>query len=276
MDGAANSSAASHPDDNDKPMSNMSPAPLASREQSIDKEDLLGTVHDRDTSALEKYGDFFVGRRDLGSILRYELLTCILGSMPGAAGLLLRKRLYGRLFRSVGHNVVFGRNITFRHPGSISIGDGTAIDNNCHIDARGGGDEGIKIGKNTLIASTTTLVAKSGPIVIGDDVSISSHCSIASVSGIFIGSHVGIAGHCFIGGGRYYYEDKETPIMKQGVFSKGPVEIEDDVWIGAGCRIMDGVRIGKGSIVGAGAVVQEDIPPYTVAAPFVKLVKMPR
>jgi len=257
-------------------MSDSSTANVVSREQPIDKEDLLGTVHDRGSSALEKYGDFFVGRKDLGSILYYELLTSFLGSMPGAAGLLLRKRLYTRLFRSVGRDVVFGRNITLRHPGKISIGDGTAIDNNCHIDARGAGDEGVHIGKHTLIASTTTIVAKSGPIVIGDDVSISSHCSIASVSGIHIGNNVGIAAQCFIGGGRYHYDDKDTPIMKQGVYSRGPVYIEDGVWIGAGCQIMDGVRIGKGSIVGAGAVVQEDIPPYTVAAPFVKLVKMPR
>lgn len=44
-----------------------------------------------------------------------------------------------------------------------------------------------------------------------------------------------------------------------------PVIIEDNVWIGLNCIILKGVRIGEGSIIGAGSVVREDIPPYSVA-----------
>jgi len=65
-------------------------------------------------------------------------------------------------------------------------------------------------------------------------------------------------------------------MMDQGLYSKGPVVIEDDVWLGAGVIVQDGVRIGKGSVVGAGAVVREDIPPFTIAALHQRLVLLPR
>jgi acetyltransferase-like isoleucine patch superfamily enzyme len=49
------------------------------------------------------------------------------------------------------------------------------------------------------------------------------------------------------------------------LFSKGPVVIEDDVLIGENVSILPGVRIGKASIIGAGAVVTKDIPPFSIA-----------
>ena len=55
-------------------------------------------------------------------------------------------------------------------------------------------------------------------------------------------------------------------IYKQGVTTKGGVYIDDDVFIGAGVIIMDGVKIGKHSVIGAGSVVTKDVPPYTVVA----------
>ncbi|OQA93429.1 MAG: Streptogramin A acetyltransferase [Microgenomates group bacterium ADurb.Bin219] len=50
------------------------------------------------------------------------------------------------------------------------------------------------------------------------------------------------------------------------LFTKGPIEIGNDVWIGEGAYILSGVTIGDGAVIGAGAVVTKDIPPYSVAA----------
>lgn len=49
----------------------------------------------------------------------------------------------------------------------------------------------------------------------------------------------------------------------QGISKKG-IEIDEDVWTGAGVRVLDGVHIGRGAVVGAGSVVTKDIPPFTV------------
>ena len=54
-------------------------------------------------------------------------------------------------------------------------------------------------------------------------------------------------------------------MCEQEVISKGDIVIEDDVWLGMGAKVMDGVCIGRGSVIGAGAVVTGDIPPYSIA-----------
>jgi len=53
-------------------------------------------------------------------------------------------------------------------------------------------------------------------------------------------------------------------MMDQGMGSFVPIVIEDDVWIGANATILKGVRISRGSIVGSGAVVTKDVPPYSI------------
>lgn len=58
--------------------------------------------------------------------------------------------------------------------------------------------------------------------------------------------------------------DVRRPMISQGLTAHSPVVIEDDVWIGTRAIILPGVRIGKGSIIAAGAVVTADVKPYTV------------
>ena len=61
----------------------------------------------------------------------------------------------------------------------------------------------------------------------------------------------------------HYYNDVNTPINCQGDFAS-KVIVENDVWIGIRSIILPGVRIGAGAIVGAGAVVTKDVPPWTI------------
>jgi len=62
----------------------------------------------------------------------------------------------------------------------------------------------------------------------------------------------------------HIYQDINTPIIKQGYNAKR-VLIEDDVWVSSHCSVIKGVVIGRGSVIGAGAVVNKDVPPYSVA-----------
>ena len=50
------------------------------------------------------------------------------------------------------------------------------------------------------------------------------------------------------------------------MYSKGGIIIENDVWIGAHCVILDGVKIGRGSVIAAGAIVTKDVLPYSIIA----------
>jgi acetyltransferase-like isoleucine patch superfamily enzyme len=218
-------------------------------------------------SALERYSDFFVGEPGLGAFGKYELFTVLGSACPGALGYLVRKLLYGRLIGECGGGVQFGRNVALRHPAKMRIGSGTAVDDDCLLDARGTQPGGFVIGERVLVARACLIQSKSdaGTVEIGDECSIGGQSTITSTGGIRLGRYVLIAGQCYIGGGRYRTEDAAVPIMYQGMYSRGPVVIGEGVWLGAGVRVIDGVKIGDGAVVGAGAVVTKDVPPGAIA-----------
>ena len=216
-------------------------------------------------SALKKYQTFFIGRPGLGALLRYELTMMLAAGTRGALGYLLRKKLYPGLFARAGRGMNFGRDIALRCPGNMALGNNVTIDDGCALDARGAaGPEGFSIGADTLIARGTELVVKQGYLRIGSNCSIGSHNTLTAVSGIEIGDHAIIAGQCYFGGGRYKNALGAGPMVSQGLETKGPVVLGNDVWVGAGARIIDGVSIGDGAIIGAGAVVTANVAPNTI------------
>ncbi|MBK8020925.1 MAG: acyltransferase [Chloroflexi bacterium] len=221
---------------------------------------------------LKRYQELIVGSSDLGYLAIFEFVEMFVRPMPGAVGMIFRKWFYPALFQQVGKHTHFGRGITLRYPQKICLGKSVIIDSDCLLD----GTYGIKLGNKVLVGRDTILQAKNGSIVVGDDSVIAGQCYLGSVGGIQIGSSVMIAGQVYIGGGRYQTSDPTIPIKKQQLYSHGPVVIGDDVWIGAGAIIMDGVNIGSGSVIGAGTLVQEDIPEYTVVVPHQRLVMLPR
>lgn len=249
---------------------------MSRQERAIHKEPVLEKLSREDTSAFEKYRAFFVGKAGLPAFMQYELAVTLLAPLPGALGFMLRKLFYPALFARVGRGANWGRNIALRHPGAIRLGERVGIDDNCLLDARGAGAEGIQIGDDVLIARDSIIQCKTGPIRLGDRCSIGSQCQLSSVSGIILGKAVMVGGQGYIGGGRYWTGDREKYIMDQGLYTKGPVVIEDDVWVGAGATILDGVHIGRGCVIGSGAVIREDLPPYSVVTPYQKLVMLPR
>lgn len=217
-------------------------------------------------SALKKYQAFFVGRPGLLPMLRYDLTIMLASGLGGSLGYALRKKLFPGLFAQIGRGVNFGRNLSLRCPGRMRIGNDVAIDDGCLLDGRGAsGPDDFCIGNGTLIASDTTLLAKQGYLRIGDNCSIGSQNFIGSISGIEIGDHAIIAGQCYFGGARYKTALGAGPMVKQGFETRGPVVLGDDVWVGAGVRVIDGVSIARGAIIGAGAVVTSNIPENAIA-----------
>lgn len=108
-------------------------------------------------------------------------------------------------------------------------------------------------------------VAGSGDIVIGANVYINSGTVIYSANGVWIGNDVLIGPNCNIVPVNHNIADRNLPIRLQGYpQSKGGITIEDDVWLAANVTILDGVRIGKGAVVGAGSVVTKNIDPYSI------------
>lgn len=99
---------------------------------------------------------------------------------------------------------------------------------------------------------------------VGERVSIHSMCYIDATGGLQIGSDVSIAHGSTIMTSTHDHASLVRPIRDQGLTFKA-VRICDDVWIGAGSRILAGVTIGSHAIVGANSVVTSSIPPYAIA-----------
>jgi len=106
----------------------------------------------------------------------------------------------------------------------------------------------------------------SGRIQIGNRVSINSNVQLgaADCGEIVLGNNVAIGPNVVIRASNHEYEKRDTPIYQQG-HRGGRIEIEDDVWIGANVTVLPNVRLGEGSVIAAGSVVNRDIPPYSLA-----------
>jgi len=234
--------------------------------KTIDRQALSEQLHDKRTSALQRYRQKAAGDLSLAGLLRYELANVFIANLGGSLGYLLRKLAYGPLFREMGTGVIIGKGVIVRHPGRINLGKQVAIDDYVLLDASGAGDEGVRLGNQIIVSRNCIIQGKSGGIVIGNKVDIGANTLITSATGVHVEPSVLIAGNCYIGGSRYYTESLDVPIMEQGWYSRGPVHIGTGSWLGAGVIVLDGVRIGQGCIVGAGAVVTKDLPDYAVAA----------
>jgi acetyltransferase-like isoleucine patch superfamily enzyme len=227
--------------------------------------DVPGAVFDGRRSKVDRYRDLVVGERGWWALLRYELVLLLASWVPGALGLALRARLYPLLLGACGRNVTFGANVVLRHPRKIRIGDDVAIDDGCVLDAKGAANQGIRIGSRVFLGRNTLLACKDGDIVLEDGVNISYNCVVFSASSVRIGADTLLAAYCYVVGGGHDFDRLDVPVVRQGRPSRG-IEVGRGGWLGAGAIVLDGVAVGHDAIVGAHAVVTQDLPPFAVAA----------
>jgi acetyltransferase-like isoleucine patch superfamily enzyme len=213
----------------------------------------------------QRYATLVVGQTGLWPLIRYEAVTTLCASLPGAIGLLLRSKLYPMLLGRVGRNVVFGHNVVLRHPHKIRIGDDVVIDDNCCLDAKGNDNHGMTIGSGVFIGRNTILSCKNGDIEIDDRANIGFNCEIFSGGHVRLGKNTLVAAYTYLVGGDHLHDRTDLPVLDQGRVAQG-IEVDDNVWLGAHVVIADGARVGRDTIIGAGAVVRGEIPPFCVAA----------
>ncbi len=216
-------------------------------------------------SALSKYRDLIIGRPGWGALIGYELVN-LFSYLPGAAGLLLRSKLYPLLLGRCGRGVVFGCGVVLRHPHKIFMGDNVVIDDHCVLDAKGHTNQGLEIGNGVFIGRNTILSCKNGDIVLQDGANLGFNCEIFSGGAkVTVGKHVMMAAYSYLVGGGHEADSTERSPLEQARTATG-ITVGDGAWIGAGALVMDGLHLGEQSIVGAGAVVTKDVEAFAVAA----------
>lgn len=124
----------------------------------------------------------------------------------------------------------------------------------------------IAIGADTRIAAFAVLrsVGGTGDIEIGERCYVNEFCVLYSGSGIRLGDDVLLGPGTMIVPANHRIPPRSERIREAGFESRGGVLIGSDVWIGAGCTILDGSRIGDGAVVAAGSVVTGEIPAYEI------------
>ncbi len=221
-------------------------------------------LFDERRSKIDKYRDLVIGRPGLGPIVLFELVMLVSSWVPGALGLFLRSKLYPIVLGAVGRNVVFGANVTIRHPHKITIADNVVIDDNCCLDAKGTDNKGITIGEGVFVGRNTILSCKNGEIVIDDHANLGFNCEVFSASRVRVGKSVLIAAYTYLVGGDHLYDRIDIPVLEQGRTARG-IDVDDNVWLGTHVVITDGSHVGRDAIIGAGAVVVGEIPAFAIA-----------
>lgn len=141
------------------------------------------------------------------------------------------------------------------------------------------GPENIKLGENFSGGDGISLWTwgsyngeervQSPSLIIGDNVTITNNCVITCANRIEIGDGTLLGRGTFVTdnshGKNADFEELKIPPNKRNLYSKGPVSIGKNVWMGTNVCIMPGVRIGDGAIIGANSVVTHDVPAACIA-----------
>ena len=143
-----------------------------------------------------------------------------------------------KYFKSLSKKCYFGKGVNLE--GNVAFGKHLAFDDN--VEVRNRTKDSSYIGDYTSINRNTVIRGK-----------------------FRIGKYCAIAPNCTIIGVNHSFSRTDIPIKQQGLNNRGGIIIEDDVWIGANCVVLDGVTIGMGSVIGGGSIVTKNIPPFSIA-----------
>jgi len=208
--------------------------------------------------------------RQASSFARYffeQALYFLVGWIPSIVGIGLRNLIY-KMVLDIRGNAAIECNVRLRFADNITLKHGCYLDENVYIHAC---PSGVEIGEKSIVMHGAVLHVynfrdlPNAGIKIGKDCLIGEFSIIRGQGGVIIGDRVYTSPHTQIIAVNHRFDDPKQPFIDQGITAQG-ITIEDDVWLGANVVVTDGVKIGQGAVVAAGAVVTNDVPAHTVVA----------
>lgn len=160
-----------------------------------------------------------------------------------------------------------GKSVRFHYSHKISIGKFLKTGNHVLFSALG--INGIQIGNNVSIGSYSSLIASTTLNDIGEGIQIGDHVGIGEYAYLGGAGGLQIGDNCIVG--QYFschpenhnYDNLSLEIRLQGTSRRGII-IGENCWIGSKVTILDGVQVGKGCVIAAGAVVAHSFPDHSV------------
>ena len=204
--------------------------------------------------------------------------SVIFGLVLKKITMIIRGLVSKPFFKKTKGTLFIGKKCDIRCKKKIEFLGSATIEDYTKIDALSKG--GIKIGnnfsigRNSIIECTGVLRELGEKLEIGENVGIAANAFIAVRGNVKIGSNTIFGPGVSIHAENHNFSDLEKPIRLQGATRKG-ITIGEDCWIGSKTVILDGVNIGNHVIVAAGAVVNKDIPDYSIVGGVpAKVIKM--
>ena len=194
------------------------------------------------------------------------------GSLAAIGGAVATKAARGLVWRPFLQGdpgvVLIGRGVSIRNPRHIHVAGALVIEDYAEVQGLSSG--GVRFGHRVTVGRFAS-IRPSGyygrevgvGLEIGDHSNIGPYCFIGCAGPVRIGERVMMGQSVHLLAERHQMDDPDRPMQDQGVTRSGIV-VEDDCWLGAGAKILDGVTIGRGSVVGAGAVVTRSFPPGSI------------
>jgi acetyltransferase-like isoleucine patch superfamily enzyme len=164
--------------------------------------------------------------------------------------------------------VFMAPSVNLRNANMIRFGRSVTLERGVIID--GLSTDGMEIGDNVMIGPycviRASLLSHLGKgFHLGRSSSLDAYSFVGAGGGVWVGDRVIMGQHISFHAENHNFELVDRPIRDQGITGKGIV-IDDDCWVGSNVTFLDGVHVGTGCVIAAGAVVTKDVPPYSVVA----------
>lgn len=210
-------------------------------------------------SKFRRYWKTTVGDYSWGHLILYEIVLLLVNLLPSSFAQSMRLFLFESIFGSIGIGCTFGKNLIIRRPKQIYIGNHVTIEKEVSLDVKAAG-KGIYIADNVTIGAGSIVSCTGGVIRIGYGSRVGERCRLGSSEGLTIGKNTSTGDESYLIGAAHAYDRSDIPIIEQPLTCRGPNWVGDEVMIGKGTTIRDGVHIGNSCHIGDHSLVLGDLP----------------
>ena len=221
------------------------------------------TMHGGLRHNLRRYVNRVTGDGGWGRFLWQGTLLTLLSPLPTVAFSVLRGRLYRAVLGAAGPGCFIEQHVRLLVPRCIYLGRRVMLGEFSFLDANTARGR-IELQDDVWLSRGSYIVAGESEVFIGPSTYVGHRCLMYGHAGIHVGRDVLLANDVQLICGNHTFSRRDVPIRAQPP-EGAPIVVEDDVWLGASTIVLGGVTVGRGSVVGAGAVVTHDLPPYSIA-----------
>jgi galactoside O-acetyltransferase len=189
------------------------------------------------------------------------MVLTLMYRLPTIWATVLRGVVYRAVLGGIGSSCLIEEDVRFQVPRRIFLGKRVFVGQYSYLD---GGSSVLRLGDDVHLARFCTLRAGERGISIHDGAGINVRTYLDGNGEIEIGQNTLLSPGVQVLSANHVFDDPKVPVRFQGGIY-GKVTMGEDCWLGTNVVVLPGVTIGRGAVVGAGAVVTKDIPAYGIA-----------